>query len=248
MSEFEDNLWHEVMREYGRDLARAERPVDKHRWRARPQPLAGTTAGVAAVATTAALLLGAASSSPAFAVTRDPNGTVTVKLINLSGIAGANRRLAAMGVRAKIVTAMEEAKYVAALQPCEGQAAGTVRTITFDPASIPQRHVLLLAADRAAHLGYFSAAAKLGTAARTAAMPQPETGNTGAAYTPGTGNTGAGATALGRARALAASTPSTGNTGTGNTGTGSTGNGHELRAYCARAITWPTSGNTGNTG
>ena len=54
------------------------------------------------MATAAALLLGASTSSPAFAVTRNADGTVTVDLMKPSGIAGANERLAAMGVRAQI--------------------------------------------------------------------------------------------------------------------------------------------------
>jgi hypothetical protein len=110
------------------------------------------------MAAAAVLLFGATTSPPAFAVNRNPDGTVTVKLIKLSGVGGANRKLAAIGVRAKIVTAMEAAAFVKRQQPCQGQPAGTVRTITFDPGSIPRRQVLLLSADGAAHLGYYSAA------------------------------------------------------------------------------------------
>jgi hypothetical protein len=109
------------------------------------------------VGTILVLLLGATTSPPAFAVNRNADGTVTVKLIKLSGITGANRRLAAIGVRAKIVTAMETARYVAAQHPCQGKPAGTERTITFDPKAIPRRQVLVLSADRAAHFGYYSA-------------------------------------------------------------------------------------------
>lgn len=252
MSEFEDNLWLEVVREHGHDLARAERLPDKHRWRIRPpRPLllAGTTGGLAAVATTVALLVGAAASSPAFAVTRNSNGTVTVKLNKLSGIGGANRELAAMGVRAEIVPALAAARYVAALQPCQGQPAGSVRTVTFDPASIPQGRVLVLDSDRAGRLGYFSAAAKRRTPAHTSVAPAPDTGNTGAASNPSAGNSGAGQVARERARTLAASPPGAGDTGAGNTGTGSTGstgNGHELRVYCGSVVTRPGGGNTGN--
>src|SRR5580658_565754 len=111
MSEFEENLWREVMHEHGEDLARAARPMVTPRWGVRPRLLAGTTAGLAAAGASTALLLGATASSPAFAVTRNANGTVTVKLIRLSGISGANRALAAMGVRAKIATV--DARYVA---------------------------------------------------------------------------------------------------------------------------------------
>ena len=150
MSEFEDNLWLEVVRDHSHELARAGRRGRKHGRATRPQLLAGTTVGVAAIATAAALLLGASTSPPAFAVTRNPDGTVTVSLKQPSGIAAANRKLAAMGVRAQIAA---EAKTPPTLV-CPG---GTAPTITFDPARIAKRHVLVitpgqLSADDAAAL------------------------------------------------------------------------------------------------
>jgi hypothetical protein len=141
MSEFEDNLWLEVVRDHAHELARAGRRDRKHRRASRPQLLAGTTVGVAAIATAAALLLGASASPSAFAVTRNPDGTVTVSLKQPSGIAGANRKLAAMGVRAQIAA---QAKTPPQLV-CPG---GTAPTITFDPARIAKRHVLVITPGR----------------------------------------------------------------------------------------------------
>ena len=137
MTEFEDNLWLEVVREHGHELADARRPVRTHRRATRPQLLAGTTVGLVAVATAAALLLGASTSPPAFAVTRHPDGTVTVKLRQPSGIAPANEKLAAMGVRAQIAADTKTPPQLV----CPG---GTVPTITFDPASIPSRDELVI--------------------------------------------------------------------------------------------------------
>lgn len=170
MSEFEDNLWLEVVREHGHELARARRPVRKQRRATRPQLLAGTTAGVAAIATAAALLLGASTSAPAFAVTRNADGTVTIDLMKPSGIVGANKRLAAMGVRAEIrALAKQPPTFV-----CPG---GTVPSITFDPASIPKRQALVITPRRPSSDG--------------AAGPKANTGNTGS------GDTGSGATSGG---------------------------------------------------
>jgi hypothetical protein len=138
MSEFEDNLWVEVVREHGPDLARARRPVPKPRHATRPQLLAGTAVGVAAAATAAALLFGASTSPPAFAVTRNPDGTVTVDLRQPSGIAGANEKLAAMGVRARIAVDTKTPPELV----CPG---GTAPTITFDPASIPRSDEVVIA-------------------------------------------------------------------------------------------------------
>ncbi len=175
MSEFEDNLWLSVVREHGDELARTGRTVRKHRRAPRPQLLAGTTVGLAAMATAAALLLGASTSSPAFAVTRNPDGTVTVNLMKLSGIAGANERLAAMGVRAQIAAlAKHPPKFV-----CPG---GTAPTITLDPASIPKRQELVIAPGRS------------GAGDATAPKAKPGNGSIGSTAS---GNTGAGATSGG---------------------------------------------------
>ncbi len=130
MTEFEDNLWLEVVREHGHELARARRPVRKHRLAPRRQLLAGSTVGLAAAATASALLFSASTSPRAFAVTRNRDGTVTVNLRQPSGIAGANAKLAAMGVRAKIAVDTKTPPELV----CPG---GTAPTITFDPASIP---------------------------------------------------------------------------------------------------------------
>jgi hypothetical protein len=171
MSEFEDNLWLSVVREHGDELARTGRTVHKHRRAPRPRLLAGSTVGLAATATAAALLLGASTSSPAFAVTRNPDGTVTVNLMKLSGIAGANERLAAMGVRAQIrALAKQPPKFV-----CPG---GTVPTITFDPASIPKRQALVITPSR--------------PSSGDAAASKADTGN-GSIGSTGSGDTGSGA-------------------------------------------------------
>ncbi len=171
MSEFEDNLWLSVVREHGNELARTGRKVHKQRRAPRPQLLAGSTVGLAAMATAAALLLGASTSSPAFAVTRNPDGTVTVNLMKPSGIAGANERLAAMGVRAQIrALAKQPPTFV-----CPG---GTVPTITFDPASIPRRHSLVITPSR--------------PSSGDAAAPKASNGN-GSIGSAGSGDTGSGA-------------------------------------------------------
>jgi len=170
MSEFEDNLWLTVVREHGHELARTERTAHTHRRASRPQLLAGTTLGLAAMATAAALLLGASTSPPAFAVTRNPDGTVTVNLIHPSGIAGANKKLAAMGVRAQIAA---QAKTPPNLV-CPG---GTAPTITFDPASIPNSQELVIAPGQP-------------SASDTAALKGGSngSGNTGPGATSGGGN------------------------------------------------------------
>jgi hypothetical protein len=130
MSEFEDNLWLEVVRNHAGELVRAGRPARRHLRAVRSQALAGATVVLAGAAAAAVMLLGASTSPPAFAVTRNPDRTVTVRLARASGIAGANHKLAAMGVRAHIAADTKDPPALV----CPGGAAPT---ITLDPASIP---------------------------------------------------------------------------------------------------------------
>ena len=71
--------------------------------RTRPRLLAGASLAAASSATVVALLLSAsASPPPAFAVTRHHDGSVSVKINRRSGIASANRKLAAMGIHERL--------------------------------------------------------------------------------------------------------------------------------------------------
>lgn len=73
--------------------------------RRRPRLLAGTTIGAGATGAVLAIVLGAASSSPAFAVTRNHDGSYSVTLRSLSAIPAANRTLSELGLRATLVQA-----------------------------------------------------------------------------------------------------------------------------------------------
>jgi hypothetical protein len=75
------------------------------RLRARPRLLAGTTIGAAATGAVLAMVLSAAGSSPAFAVTRNRDGSYSVTLRSLSAIPAANRTLVRMGLPATLVRA-----------------------------------------------------------------------------------------------------------------------------------------------
>lgn len=106
MSQFADHLWRDLVREHGQILAHADRPEPGRaggvRLLRRPRVLAGSTVGLASVGAALTLAVSATDSAPAFAVTRHHDGSVSVKVNRKSGIAGANRRLAAMGIHARV--------------------------------------------------------------------------------------------------------------------------------------------------
>jgi hypothetical protein len=128
MGKYEDRLWREIVRRHGADLAQMTRPAARHARRARPRLLAGTSLALAGAGATLALVVTAASSPPAFAVSRNADGTVTVTLQKIEAIHGANARLAALGIRARLVVVAPGCT-VKALPPTAVQAMALARAL-----------------------------------------------------------------------------------------------------------------------
>jgi hypothetical protein len=124
MTRFDDNLWREVERRYGSELSGADGPLSSGPRRRLPV-IAGASLGVAGASAAAVIVLSAASSPPAFAVTSHPDGTVSVVIRRIDGIAGANHRLAQLGIRARAVQV--DAQCQAAVAPALRQV--TVATL-----------------------------------------------------------------------------------------------------------------------
>jgi hypothetical protein len=160
MSKFEDHLWREVVSRHGPDLEVARRPPAKHR-RPGPRVLAGTTLGLAGAGTALALVLGATVGTTAFAVTREPDGTVTLTIKQLAGITGANAKLATLGVRARavpVIAGCTASPVVSGLvTPPQSANPPLLRThrpspafvsVRIDPSKIPAGETLVLAANQ----------------------------------------------------------------------------------------------------
>jgi hypothetical protein len=106
MTKFEDRLFERLIAEHGHQLraqpappppAPARRRAGRRagRWARRPVWLATAAAAVTAAATAAVMAAGSTPALAAYAVTRH-DGTVTVSVYRLSGVAGANAALHAM--------------------------------------------------------------------------------------------------------------------------------------------------------
>jgi hypothetical protein len=96
MTKFADQLFDDLMREHGSTLAHARPPATRRAVWARRPVLAAGAGGLAAVAATAGVLV-ASGGTPAYAVTKNPDGTVTVAVYQRSGFAGANAKLRQLG-------------------------------------------------------------------------------------------------------------------------------------------------------
>ena len=107
--------------------------------RARPRVLAGTTVGAAVSGAAVALVLSAAGSSPAFAVSRNHDGSYSVTLRTLVAIPAVNRKLSRLGVPARMVAAQGSCNWVSV-------APRARRDVRIDAHTIPQGRTLVIAA------------------------------------------------------------------------------------------------------
>lgn len=96
MTKFEDQLFDDLMRDHGPALAHARPPAAEKRHVTMRRTALAAGAGCAAAGAIAGTLV-AGGGSPAYAVTKNPDGTVTLAVYTKSGIAGANARLRDLG-------------------------------------------------------------------------------------------------------------------------------------------------------
>jgi hypothetical protein len=96
MNKFADQLFDDLMQEHGPALASAQAPAAPKRRVAHPVRLSAVAGGIAAVVSAVGLLT-AGGGRPAYAVTANANGSVSLDVYNQSGIAGANQALRKMG-------------------------------------------------------------------------------------------------------------------------------------------------------
>jgi hypothetical protein len=100
MTNFQDNLLSDLMVSHGSELTIAGRPQARRSAR-HPRRIAAGALALAAAAAVGITTLG--NSPAAYAVTKNPNGTVTVSISDIQAIGPANAELQALGVRAKAV-------------------------------------------------------------------------------------------------------------------------------------------------
>jgi hypothetical protein len=106
MSKFTDHLWRDLVREHSPTLAHADRP-EPGRVR-RPRVLAGSTLGLAGVGAALVLVLSGSAAPPAFAITKQGDGSVLVKLnyIQNENLPQVDQKLKEMGTREQITIYM----------------------------------------------------------------------------------------------------------------------------------------------
>jgi hypothetical protein len=113
VASFEERLWAELVEQHGALLADEPRAALSPRrreqrrpaWRRALLPAAGLATVLAGVLVAIVIGLGSGNRpSAAFAVVRNPDGTVQVTISELAGVQGANQRLMELGVPARVVS------------------------------------------------------------------------------------------------------------------------------------------------
>lgn len=153
MSKLEDRLWSDLLTAHGADLQVTTSPGRREPKRAL-LPLAVTVLTVAAIAIVVVLSLSARTATPAYAVTRNPDGTVTVTIDELAGIGQANEKLERFGVRARARSGpVGPSCKVKSLRPSPRTMDPIMRflhptrkpfAVTIDPGAIPKDTTLLI--------------------------------------------------------------------------------------------------------
>ena len=157
MSEFEDHLWREFARQHGPALEIAGRARAQYRRAGRRRALASSTLGLVGLGTVLALVLGTGATSPAFAVTRNHDGTVTVSIERSSGIAGANGKLHQLGINARVLAQVPVGCGTSTSMGGHGAPApsGGIANArwTINPSQVPAGHTLVLTPPPAGNSG-----------------------------------------------------------------------------------------------
>ncbi|MGH8300195.1 MAG: hypothetical protein ACRET5_01860 [Steroidobacteraceae bacterium] len=170
MSNFEDQLWSELVRERGEQMraapaataalassVTATSPATRRAFRLRrPALLTGSALGIAGLATAGVFAL--TSASPAFAVTKNPGGTVNVTLSDLSDLPALNQKLAQDGIPVTAVPISTSCSATAAINNPSGESTPnisadhqeTTDVVTIDPSLIPSGDIGVLGASQTA--------------------------------------------------------------------------------------------------
>lgn len=169
MSNFEDQLWSQLVRERGEQMraaprataalassVTATRPATERAPRLRrPALLTGSAFGIAGLATAGVFAL--TSASPAFAVTKNPDGTVAISLSDISDLSALNQKLAQDGVAVTAVPITASCTAAAALTNPSGESGpspqahqDTSNVVTIDPSQIPSGDIGVLGASQTA--------------------------------------------------------------------------------------------------
>jgi hypothetical protein len=189
MTKFSDQLFDDLMREHGPALAHTRAPAHpKRQITARQALLAG--GGTVAVTAAIAGTLVATSGAPAYAVTKNPDGTITLAVYQTSGIAGANARLRQLGDKQVVVVPIKPGCPSLGSLPAPAVSGRGHRittetgishngTVTVNAQGIPAGDILVVGVQASGHGSVGAAALTSPPAPSCISLPAPPPGHGG---------------------------------------------------------------------
>jgi hypothetical protein len=181
MTKFADQLYDDLMREHGPALAATRPPAASRRHTAsRPALLAAGAGGLAVAATAGALAAG--GGAPAYALTANRDGTITLAVYHASGIAQANTELRQLGDNVVLVPVRPGCPAIGSMRkPAvmpDGKGGISVQTatskdgsITVNATGIPAGDILVVAAEITANGTQMAAGLTVPPAPSCVSMP-----------------------------------------------------------------------------
>lgn len=205
MTKFADQLFTDLMAEHGPALERSTPPA--RRVVPRPVWLAAGVVGMAGAVTAGMAVFG--SGAPAYAVTPNDDGTVTISINQMTGLDGANLALHNLGDRVVVVPVRPGCPPIGSLpvaKPVPGQETslrigvrehdGGNGTVTVDAHGVPAGDTMVVAAEQTAQGVQVASVLISGPAPRCVSdlpptpIPGPGSGHSGRSVAPGPAGSG----------------------------------------------------------
>jgi hypothetical protein len=206
MTKFSDQLFDDLMREHGPALTATTLPAQTRRHiTTRGTLLAG--GGALAVAGAVAGALVAVNGTPAhmaesgttaaYAVTKNPDGTITLAVYQQSGIAGANARLHRLGDKQVVVVPIERGCTSKVTPPAvswrghritTGMSVARIWSVSVNARGIPAGDILVIGVGTIAHTSFSVGTLASPPAPSCVGMPPLPPGNGGSGSAGGSGS------------------------------------------------------------
>jgi hypothetical protein len=187
MTKFEDQLYADLMRQHGPALAGTRLPAASRRHIASRRALLATGAGGIAVAT-AAGALAAGGGTPAYAVTANRDGTVTLAVYQAPGIAQANAKLRQLGDNVVVVPVRPGCPSITSLPAPAVPPQGSVSvggsgsadgSITVDAHGVPAGDIMVVGVETSGQGAQVGARLTSPPAPSCVSLPSPPPGHGG---------------------------------------------------------------------
>jgi hypothetical protein len=193
MTKFADDLYSDLMYEHGAALAATRPPVLTHRSRAPRRVVLAASAGGLAVAATAGSLV-ALSGTPAYALTTNHDGSISLAVYREAGVAQANAKLRAIGAKVVVVPVEAGCPSLGSLRQPAVPVTGPVRvqgsvssdgSITVNAQGVPRGDVIVVATETSGKLRETASVITSLPVPHCVSLPAPPPGSNGSGHSSG---------------------------------------------------------------